>query len=79
MRKCRHNHPLGNNRICTQCALELNERARRITRLIEERFMTPDAATRVVDAAMFGIGCEEGCVRARIEKEKLSETNFRQS
>jgi len=49
------------------------ERADRITRLIEERLMTPEAAATVVDAAMFGIGCTEGTVRARIEQEKKSQ------
>ncbi len=46
------------------------ERASRITRLIEERFMTPLAAATVVDAAMFGIGCLEGEVRAKIQAEQ---------
>jgi hypothetical protein len=58
-----------------------NERARRITRLIEKpRMMTPEAAAVVVDAAMFGIGCLEGTVRARIElekKERLNEGNHK--
>ena len=48
------------------------ERAERITRLIEEKWMTPEAAAIVVDAAMFGIGCVEGRVReeqqARLDK-----------
>lgn len=43
------------------------QRAKRITRLIEERLMTPEAAATVVDAAMFGIGCTEGKVRAAIQ------------
>jgi hypothetical protein len=33
--------------------------------------MTYRAAATVVDAAMFGIGCIEGEVRARIEAEKV--------
>ena len=54
---------------------KMYERATRITRLIEKpRMMTPEAAARVVDAAMFGIGCVEGDVRkqiqARLDKEK---------
>lgn len=49
----------------------MDERARRITRLIETKpFMTPRAAAIVIDAAMFGIGCTEGRVRDRIQKEK---------
>lgn len=44
------------------------QRAKRITRLIEKpRMMTPEAAATVVDAAMFGIGCTEGQVRAAIQ------------
>ena len=46
------------------------ERAERIIRLQTSRGMTPRAATITVDAAMYGIGCVEGEVRARIEKEK---------
>lgn len=49
------------------------ERAERITRLIEEKLMTPKAAATVVDAAMFGIGCTEGLVRERIEREKMND------
>ena len=48
----------------------LPERADRITRLIEERGMTPKAAATVIDAAMFGIGCLEGRVRAE-QQERL--------
>jgi hypothetical protein len=59
------------NIIFEECDLrEKVERAHRITRLIEERGMTPAAAATVVDAAMFGIGCLEGTIRARIEREK---------
>ena len=47
-----------------------DERAERIIRLQMGRGMTPRAATITVDAAMYGIGCVEGEVRARIEKEK---------
>ena len=49
-----------------------DERERRITRLTE-RGMTAKAAAIVVDAAMFGIGCLEGEVRARIEAQKQKE------
>ena len=48
----------------------------RILRLVFQRHMTKRASTIVVDAAMYGIGCTEGKVRARIEaqkKEPLSE------
>jgi hypothetical protein len=49
----------------------MNERARRIALLTSPpRGMTLRAAETVVDAAMFGIGCLEGTVRARIELEK---------
>ena len=44
------------------------ERAVRITRLIEQRYMTPEAAAIVIDAAMFGIGCIEGKVREEQQK-----------
>jgi hypothetical protein len=45
----------------------LAERAKRITALVEKpRCMTVAAATTVVDAAMFGIGCI-----ARKSKEEL--------
>lgn len=61
-------------RECATCGHELQrnpdivaQRAKRITRLIEERLMTPEAAATVVDAAMFGIGCTEGKVRAAIQ------------
>lgn len=48
----------------------LAERSARITRLIEKpRCMTPAAAATVVDAAMFGIGCIEGKVRAVVQAE----------
>ena len=48
----------------------MNERATRITRLIERpRLMTPEAAARVVDAAMFGIGCVEGTIRQQVQKK----------
>lgn len=53
---------------CSSC---MNERAARITRLVEKpRCMTPEAAAVVVDAAMFRIGCTEGTVRAKIELDK---------
>jgi len=31
--------------------------------------MTPEAAARVVDAAMFGIGCVEGTIRQQVQKK----------
>lgn len=52
---------------CSSCQIE---RTARITRLVEKpRCMTPEAAAVVVDAAMFGIGCTEGTVRAKIQKQ----------
>jgi len=41
----------------------------RVERLMEERGMTERAATVVVKAAMYGDGCVESTVRARIERE----------
>ena len=56
---------------------ELCEYNRRILRLVyPPRLMSLRAATIVVDAAMYGKGCIEGEVRAKIEaqkKEPLSE------
>lgn len=49
--------------------LVMSDRADRITRLIEDRGMTPKAAATVVDAAMFGIGCLEGTIRKKIQEE----------
>jgi hypothetical protein len=46
------------------------ERATRIVKLMATRNMTQHAATIVVDAAMFGIGCLEGEVRAKVEAAK---------
>ena len=46
------------------------ERAERIIRLQTGRGMTPRAARIVVDAAMYGIGCTEGKMREKIEREK---------
>jgi hypothetical protein len=44
-------------------------RAERITRLVAKpRCMSLDAAVKVVDAAMFGIGCLEGKVREEQQK-----------
>ena len=49
---------------------QLIERALRITALVEKpRCMTVEAATIVIDAAMFNIGCVEGTVRKRIEEK----------
>ena len=56
--------------MCTNTVYEQVNRAERIIRLQTSRGMTPRAATIVVDAAMYGIGCTEGEVRARVEKEK---------
>ena len=57
--------------------LEMYEYSQRIMRLVDApRLMSIRAATITVEAAMFGIGCIEGEVRARIEaqkKEPLSE------
>ena len=46
------------------------QRISRIWKLMFYRGMAFEAARTVVDAAMFGIGCIEGQVRARIEEEK---------
>ena len=46
------------------------QRLYRILRLMIRRRMTFEAARTVVDAAMYGIGCIEGKVRAKIEAEK---------
>jgi hypothetical protein len=48
------------------------ERGLRIYSLVKDRGMTYRAAETVVDAAMFGIGCIEGDVREKIEREKVS-------
>lgn len=48
---------------------EHTERCTRVTNLVELRQMSRRAAEIVVDAAMFGIGCTEGIVRDRIQKE----------
>jgi hypothetical protein len=48
---------------------EMYLRSLRIMRLVEApRMMSIRAAVTVVDAAMFGIGCVEGTVRAEIQK-----------
>jgi hypothetical protein len=50
---------------------EMYERSIRILRLVEApRLMTVRAAVTVVDAAMFGIGCTEGMMRKKIQREK---------
>lgn len=41
----------------------------RVERLVEERGMTLQAATIVVDAAMYGIGCIEGTMRKQIQEK----------
>jgi len=38
--------------------------------LLLERGLTPRAASIVLNAAMYGIGCTEGKVRAEIEAQK---------
>lgn len=48
---------------------------RRITELIVNRGMTRRAATIVIDAAMYGIGCMEGRVREQIEAQKNKPTS----
>lgn len=47
----------------------------RVDSLILDRGMTPRAAKIVVDAAMYGIGCTEGTVRADIEANKKKPTS----
>jgi len=57
--------------------LELSEYASRIMRLTDPpRLMSSRAATIVVDAAMFGIGCTEGKVREQIEYNKQMAARF---
>ncbi len=46
------------------------ERFDRIRHLVEDHGMAFRAARTVVDAAMYGIGCTEGTVREKIEREK---------
>ena len=49
----------------------LNEYENRVFHLVfGQRHMTVRAARIVVDAAMFGLGCIEGDVRAQIEAQK---------
>ena len=56
--------------------LEMYEYSQRIMRLVDPpRSMSLHAATIVVEAAMFGIGCIEGEVRARIEAQKKKPTD----
>ena len=56
--------------------LEMYEYSQRIMRLVDApRLMSIRAATTVVEAAMFGIGCIEGEVRARIEAQKKKPTS----
>ena len=53
--------------------LEMYEYSQRIMRLVDApRLMSIRAATITVDAAMFGIGCVEGDMRAKIEAQKKS-------
>jgi hypothetical protein len=47
----------------------IHEWVTRTQRLIIGRGMTTEAAVVVVDASMFGHGCTEGTVRAKIQKE----------
>ena len=55
--------------LCAECETELEWTAR-VAALQVNRGMTPRAATIVVDAAMYGIGCVEGMIREKIEREK---------
>ena len=56
--------------------LEMYEYSQRIMRLVDApRLMSIRAATITVEAAMFGIGCIEGEVRARIEAQKKEPTS----
>jgi predicted NAD-dependent protein-ADP-ribosyltransferase YbiA (DUF1768 family) len=51
--------------------LEMYEYSQRIMRLVDApRLMSIRAATITVEAAMFGIGCVEGAMRAKIEAQK---------
>ena len=53
--------------------LEMYEYSQRIMRLVDApRLMSIRAATITVEAAMFGIGCVEGDMRAKIEAQKKS-------
>jgi hypothetical protein len=49
--------------------VERDRYAARVARLIFERQMTARAARTVIDAAMYGKGCVEGTVRAKIQLE----------
>ena len=51
------------------------EYRKRVANLIAFRGMSDRAARIVVDAAMYGIGCIEGEVRARIEAQKKKPTD----
>ena len=51
------------------------EYRKRVANLIAFRGMSDRAARIVVDAAMYGIGCIEGEVRARIEANKNKPTS----
>jgi hypothetical protein len=54
-----------------------SEYNRRIKELIAYRGMTHRAAKIVVEAAMYGIGCTEGKVRAAIEYKKQADLRFK--
>jgi hypothetical protein len=57
-----------------------HEFCRRMNQLVDVRRMSKRAAMMVVDAAMFGIGCVEGEVRDRIQKElEASDESKRES
>jgi len=47
----------------------------RVVYLMTERDMSLRAAKIVVDAAMFGVGCIEGEVRAKVEAQKKKPTS----
>jgi len=55
--------------LCDECETEWEWTAR-VAALQVNRGMTPRAATITVDAAMYGIGCTEGMIREKIEREK---------
>ena len=55
--------------LCAECETELEWTAR-VAALQVNRGMTARAATITVDAAMYGIGCVEGMIREKIEREK---------
>ena len=63
--------PYGMNGDESKREYRQQERLTRIHRLQSTRGMTFRAAATVVDAAMFGDGCVEGTVRAKIEGAEI--------